>query len=225
MPTKTVAYLRVSTDKQADRGISLDAQRAKALAYAGLYDLELVEIIVDPGASAKTLDRPNLERALAMLKDGTAEALLVVKLDRLTRSVAQLGELLESHFSEGKAALLSVGEQIDTRSAAGRLVLNILASVSQWEREAIGERTATAMQHMASRGEYTGGEPPYGFQVGPDGEMLVPCPAEQATVELAKALHAELASLRGVARGLEARGIRSRTGRTFAPVQVKRMVG
>jgi DNA invertase Pin-like site-specific DNA recombinase len=60
-----------------------------------------------------------------------------------------------------------VGEQIDTRSAAGRLVLNVLASVSQWEREAIGERTATAMRYKAKRGEYTGGQTPYGRRVGP----------------------------------------------------------
>src|SRR5271155_4647643 len=129
MPTRTIAYLRVSTDKQADRGISLDAQRAKAHAYAQLYDLDLVEVIVDAGASAKTLDRPGLQRALAMLRDGNADAILVAKLDRLTRSVVHLGELVEDYFAAGKWALLSVGEQIDTRSAAGRLVLNILASV------------------------------------------------------------------------------------------------
>ena len=83
--------LRVSTDKQADRGVSLDAQRAKLKAYAELYELELVEIIVDAGQSAKSLDRPGLQRALAMLKEGEAEALLVVKLDRVTRSVVDLG--------------------------------------------------------------------------------------------------------------------------------------
>ena len=66
--TRTVAYLRVSTDKQADRGVSLEAQRAKVQAYAALYDLELVEIVVDAGASAKTLKREGLERSLAMLR-------------------------------------------------------------------------------------------------------------------------------------------------------------
>src|SRR3974377_1367514 len=123
MPTPTVAYLRVSTDKQADRGIRLDAQRAKAEAYAALYDLQLVEVVVDAGASAKTLDRPGLQRALAMLREGKATALLVAKLDRLTRSVVHLGMLLEDYFADGKLALLSVGEQIDTRSAAGPLGL------------------------------------------------------------------------------------------------------
>jgi DNA invertase Pin-like site-specific DNA recombinase len=225
MPTRTIAYLRVSTEKQADRGVSLEAQRAKAEAYAQLYDLELVEVIVDAGVSAKTLDRPGLQRALTLLRSGQAEALLVAKLDRLTRSVVHLGELLEEYFAGGKWALLSVGEQIDTRSAAGRLVLNILASVSQWEREAIGERTSTALQHKAARGEYTGGRAPFGYRVSADGTQLEPDPAEQSVIELARGLRERQASLREVAAVLEGRGMRSRTGRTFSPVQVARMVG
>jgi site-specific DNA recombinase len=66
MPTRTIAYLRVSREKQADRGVSLDAQRVKVTAYAELYDLELAEVIVDAGESAKHLDRPGLQRALGM---------------------------------------------------------------------------------------------------------------------------------------------------------------
>jgi len=61
VPTRTIAYLRVSTDKQADRGVSLDAQRAKVNAYAELYDLDLADVIVDAGESAKSLDRPGLQ--------------------------------------------------------------------------------------------------------------------------------------------------------------------
>jgi len=220
--TRTVAYLRVSTDKQADRGVSLDAQRAKVRAYAELYDLDLVEIIVDAGASAKTLDRPGLQRALGMLRRRDADALLVVKLDRLTRSVKHLGELVETTFAPGKAALLSVSEQIDTRSAAGRLVLNVLASVSQWEREAIGERTAAAMQHKAACGEFTGGYAPFGWRVL-DGR-LVPIEGEQHVIVEARRLRAAGLSLRAVARELDSAGLRSRKGRPLAAAQVQRMV-
>src|SRR5216684_1876071 len=105
--TRTIVYCRVSTDKQADRGVSLDAQQAKAKTYADLYDLNIVEVVIDAGVSAKTLDRPGLERALGLLKSGKAEALLVVKLDRLTRSVSDLGRLVEGYFGSGKWALLS----------------------------------------------------------------------------------------------------------------------
>jgi hypothetical protein len=136
-------------DRQASRPRSQPRRAAaKVAAYAELYDLELVEVVVDAGASAKTLDRPGLVRALGMLRrGGEAEALLVVKLDRLTRSVRDLGELVERHFAPGKAALLSVGEQIDTRGAAGRLVLNIREDASKyatWLSPRIGHLAITA---------------------------------------------------------------------------------
>lgn len=156
--TRVVAYLRVSTEQQADRGVSLEAQRSKAKAYADLYDLEIVEIVEDAGFSAKTLDRPGLVRVMAMLEVGEADGVLVVKLDRLTRSVRDLGALLDRYFVDGGKVLLSVSEQIDTRTAAGRLVLNILSSISQWEREVIGERTREALVYLREQGVRLGGE-------------------------------------------------------------------
>jgi len=223
--TRTVAYVRVSTDKQADRGVSLEAQEAKIRAYAELYGLELVEVIVDAGLSAKTLDRPGLSRALAMLRSGDAAALLVVKLDRLTRCVADLGTLVEDYFADPEGpALLSVSEQIDTRTAAGRLVLNVLGAVSQWEREAIGERTSAAMQHKAAKGEYIGGAPRFGYRLAGDGRTLESHEAEQAAIREARALRAAGLSLRAVAGRLEAAGFRTRTGGPFAAVQVARML-
>jgi site-specific DNA recombinase len=218
---KAVAYLRVSTEDQAARGVSLEAQRAKIAAYAGLYDLDLVAVVEDAGVSARTMDRPGLQRALAMLARGEAQALIVLKLDRLTRSVRDLGELLEGPFA--RAALLSVGEQIDTRTAAGRLVLNVLASVAQWERETIGERTATAMAHKKTKGERVGAVP-YGYGLGADGHALVPVAAEQAVIAEARRLKASGLALRAIAAELERAGMVARNGRRFEAAQVQRMV-
>ena len=204
--------------------MSLDAQREKIGAYAALYELVITEVVVDAGVSASSLDRPGLNRALDMLRRGAATALIVVKLDRLTRSVRDLGELVERYFADGRAALLSVSEQVDTRTAAGRLVLNVLGSVSQWEREAIGERTSAAMQYKASCGEFTGGRAPYGYRVGDDGVHLLPVRAELKVVERVKALHDGGLSLRAVARRLDESGVRNRHGRPFAHVQVRRML-
>lgn len=210
--TRAVAYLRVSTEKQADFGVSLDAQRAKVQLYADLYELDIVEVIVDAGASAKTLERDGLQRALAMLDAGQADALLVCKLDRLTRSVRDLGTLLDGWFGRKDGpALLSVQEQVDTRTAGGRLVLNVLMSVAQWERETIGERTASAMAHMKSEGEYTGGRAPYGWQADAEGK-LHPVPTEQAAIVLAQQLHGEGHSLRRVGALLTEAGHLSRSG-------------
>lgn len=222
--TRTIAYLRVSTSKQADHGVSLDAQRAKVEAYASLYDLDLLDVLVDAGASAKTLDRPALRDALARLDAGEADALLVVKLDRLTRSVRDLGSLVERYFAPGKATLLSVGEQIDTRSAAGRLVLNVLMSVAQWEREAIGERTATALAHKRSNGEKTGGDVPYGWRLDDDGKHLAPHDAEQTILRAARDLREAGLSLRKIGAELEAEGLLPRNGRRWHPQSVKQLL-
>ena len=221
--TRAVGYVRVSTDKQADDGVSLEAQEVKLRAYAELYDIELVTIIVDAGVSAKSLERPGLARAFGMLEAGQADALLVAKLDRLTRSVSDLGWLVEAERVGGRWTLLSVADSIDTRSAAGRLVLNVLGSVSQWERETIAERTSAAMQHKRSRGEYLGGKgAPYGYTSTPSG--IVQDKAEQRIIRAARRLHKGGRSLRGVAAELERRGMLSRSGRPFAAVQVQRMV-
>ena len=216
--TKAIGYIRVSTDKQADQGVSLEAQKAKIEAYAMLYDLEMVDYVIETG-SAKDTHRDGLQEALGALTSGKAEALIVVKLDRLTRSVADLGRLVETYFQ--KHALLSVGEQIDTRSAAGRLVLNVLASVSQWEREVIGERTSAAMQHMKAQGQYTGGKPPYGFQVV-NGE-LIENESEQAVLVLTRKYREKGMSLRKIAQALSEAGLQTRNGKAFAPGSIGRM--
>jgi len=219
--TRAIAYVRVSTDKQADRGVSLEAQEAKIRAYASVYDLDLVDVVVDAGASAKTLDRPGLSRVLSAVKRGEVDAVVVMKLDRLTRSVADLGTLVDRYFQ--RCGLLSVSEQIDTRTAAGRLVLNVLGSVAQWEREAIGERTAVAMKHKAEKGERVGAVP-YGFALAADGVALVEVEAEQAVIGEARTLRAAGMSLRAVAAELTRRGFLARAGRPFAAEQVRRMV-
>src|SRR5262245_24628947 len=115
-----IGYTRVSTDEQADKGLSLGAQRAKIEAYCALYDLELVELIEDGGASGKTLKREGLQRALKMLRKGAANGLVIAKLDRLTRSVVDGGTLFAEYFGEKGFELLSVADHIDTRTAAGR---------------------------------------------------------------------------------------------------------
>ena len=105
--------------------------------------------------------------------------MVVAKLDRLTRSVRDLGALIEGPFA--KAALLSVGEQIDTRSAGGRLVLHVLGSVAQWERETIGERVTAALAHLKAQGRRAGCVP-YGKRVIAGTKQLEDDPAEQAVI-------------------------------------------
>ncbi len=206
------AYARVSTVEQAEGGISLDAQIAKMGAYAGLYDLEIIETILDPGESGKTLNRPGLRRALALLKSGKADGLLIVKLDRLTRSIADWQDLIDGYFGErGGKQLLSVNDSIDTRTAAGRLVLAILVTVAQWERETIGERTRDALQHKIRNGQRVG-KVRFVYDLAADGATLVDNPAEQRIVALMRDLRAAGRTLREIAAELTERNIPTKEG-------------
>src|SRR6202049_5002658 len=174
---KTIGYVRVSTDKQADQGVSLEAQAEKIRAMAVVHNAELIDIIVDGGESAKTLNRPGMARLLALVDSGKVQAVIIAKLDRLTRSVKDLCTLLE-RFERRGVALVSVAESLDTGSAAGRLVLNIMTAVSQWEREAIGERTRDAMSHKRTNGERVGNIA-FGYRLGSDGVHVEPDEVEQ----------------------------------------------
>jgi DNA invertase Pin-like site-specific DNA recombinase len=205
---KAIGYIRVSTNEQANQGVSLDNQRAKIAAYAVCKDLDLVEIVEDAGKSAKNLNRDGIQRVMEMLRAGEVSALIIYKLDRLTRSVKDLGYLIEAIEKAG-ADLMSVNDSIDTSTAAGRLVLNVMASVSQWEREAIGERTTEALSHKKAVGQVYG-EVPYGYRR--EGDDLVKDDQEQENIGDMKALKSKGYSLRAICRELESRGIRTKKG-------------
>jgi DNA invertase Pin-like site-specific DNA recombinase len=221
---KAIGYVRVSTEEQASSGVSLAAQADKVRAYAALYEIELVDVVEDAGQSAKTLGRPGLQLALEAIRDGAADALIVAKLDRLTRSVVDLSTLIHEYFGDRAkhpASLLSVGDQVDTRSAAGRLVLNILMSVSEWEREAIGERTKTALRYKMEQGAHIGAVP-YGFER--DGTRLAAVEEEAEIIDRIRRLRAEGASLRDIAEALNGDGIRTKRGSAWAANTVKRVL-
>src|SRR6202165_807299 len=140
----------------------------------------VIELIVDGGESAKDLKRPGMERLLALVEERKVDTVIIAKLDRLTRSVKDLAALFE-RFQRRGVSLVSVAESLDTGSAAGRLVINIMTAVSQWEREAIGERTRDAMRHKKSNGERVGNIA-YGFRLGANGRQLEPDPQEQTVL-------------------------------------------
>src|SRR5262249_18269207 len=156
---------------------SLDAQAAKIRAMAVVQGVELVDVLIDAGESAKSLQRPGMARLLALVEARAIDTVIIAKLDRLTRSVADLAELLK-RFERRGVSLVSVADALDTRSAAGRLVLNIMVSVSQWEREAIGERTKDALRHKRATGQRVG-TLPYGARLAADGVQLVADADEQ----------------------------------------------
>lgn len=227
--TRVVGYIRVSTDGQADNGHSLDVQRAKLEAYAFAHDVDLVGIEVDRGESAKTLDRPGLQAALDQLDRGEADGLLVAKLDRLTRSVRDLGWLVEPKRFGEAWALLSVADSIDTRTPGGRLMLNVLISVAQWEREVIAERTSHSLQHVIREQGAKLGRAPYGWtrtnEIDQHGRrILVEVPEEQATLARAIELRGEGLTWRDVAAALTTEGHKTKRGGRWLDNTVRRIV-
>ena len=218
--TKAIGYVRVSTQEQATHGYSLDAQIDKIKAYASLYDIDLIDIVIDGGVSAKSLNREGLQNVLQMLDSDKADAVIIFKLDRLTRSVTDWNTLIADYFT--KHALLSVSDQIDTRTAAGRLCLNVLMSVAQWEREAIGERTSTALRQKQSQGQHVG-SPAYGYEMLD--KQLVKVASEYEAIALVKEMKANGCTLQQIADELNAQNIKTKRGGSWYPTTVKNILG
>lgn len=217
-----IGYVRVSTDRQADQGASLEAQAARIQAMAIVQNAELVDVVVDGGESAKSMNRPGLRRVLALVESGNVDTVIVAKLDRLTRNVKDLCELLELFERKG-VALVSVAESLDTGSAAGRLVITIMGAVSQWEREAIGERTREVLRYKRDCGERVGNIH-YGFRLAPDCKHVEPNPEEQAVLTTIRQLRTRHRSLREIAAALNDSGSRTRRGSAWRHEYVKSLI-
>jgi len=218
---KITGYIRVSTEEQANSGISLEAQKAKIRGYAELYELDLVEIIEDRGASGKNLKRDGIQKALEMIRNGESQGILVAKLDRLTRSIVDMNNLIKNYFgehSDHQGTLFSVADQVDTRTASGRLVLNVLMSVAQWERETIGERTKEALAHKKAKGERLG-TPAMGTRII-DGKA-VEDHEEIRTLRYIVELRESGLSLRAIARRLNDERITTKRGKKWKAQSVK----
>jgi site-specific DNA recombinase len=207
---KAIGYIRVSTDKQAEHGVSLDAQCEKIKAMAIVREVELTEMIIDAGESAKSLNRTGMARLLELVNGRKIDTVIITKLDRLTRSVRDLADLLEL-FEKRGVSLISVNESLDTATAAGRLVLNVMASVSQWEREAIGERTRDAMRHKKANGERVG-TISFGYRLAPDGLHVEPEPIEQEILYRIRELREAGFTLDAIATELTTQGFTTRRG-------------
>jgi DNA invertase Pin-like site-specific DNA recombinase len=205
---KAVGYVRVSTDEQAREGISLNNQKAKIEAYCNLNDLELIEIIKDAGKSGKDLNRPGIQTVIERIKRREIDAVVVYRLDRVSRRVKDTLTLLDL-IDKKSIAFHSVMEKIDTQSATGRFFLNIVASMAQWERDTIAERTKDALRSKIARCECVGSVR-YGFRLAEDGKTLVENPKEQEAIRLITELQSKGYTLRAICAELEQKGYRSR---------------
>jgi DNA invertase Pin-like site-specific DNA recombinase len=160
---RVILYTRVSTDEQVESGLSLEAQRAELEAEAARRGWTDLEVIEDPGHSGATIDRPGLRRALELLEAGEAGVLMVAKLDRLTRTIAGFGQVMEAAERQGWAVVIleldGLGGQVDMTTPMGEFIAGLMALLARLERRMIAQRTRDAARAKRARGERTGREP------------------------------------------------------------------
>jgi DNA invertase Pin-like site-specific DNA recombinase len=155
---RVIGYVRVSTDEQAVSGAGLEAQRQAIMAECKRRGWQLVEVIEDAGWSAKDLRRPGIKAALETLESGDAKALVVAKLDRLSRSLLDFAGLMAKAQRQGWG-VIALDVQVDTSTASGEAMANMLATFAQFERRLIGQRTREALAIKKANGVRLGRPP------------------------------------------------------------------
>ena len=217
---RLIAYARVSTADQQ----TIENQVEKIQAYCDLHDHELVEVFQDQGVSAKDTDRPGLKRALRSATSKEVDGLVITKLDRLSRSIRDWDEIC-STFNRREKALLSVYDFIDTSTAKGRMVINLFATIAQWEREEISERTKTSMDYLRRQGRRIVLHARYGYKINPENtSIVIPCSEEQGVLAKIQDLSNEGLSYAAIADRLNECGHSNRAGNPFSKAGVWRLV-
>lgn len=166
---KVAAYVRVSTEEQAQTGYSIAAQIEKLEAMCKAQDWEMLPVYVDDGYSGKNLERPAVQRLLADARKRKFTLILVYKLDRFSRRLSDLVSLGEELERIG-IGLRSMTEPFDTTYPAGKLLFNMLGSFAQFERELIGERTRLGLRRRLREGKWNC-RPTFGYAMGKDGRL------------------------------------------------------
>ncbi len=214
---KSIGYVRCSTQEQVDSGLGLDVQAERIRAYCSMRGLDLLDIIIDAGVSGgKPLaKREGGQRLLAAMKAKQAEAVVMLKLDRMFRNAGDCLTVTDKWERSGISLHVVDlgGNAIDTTSAAGRFMLVVLAGAAEMERNLTRERTRSAMAVKRATGQRVGAVP-YGFDVGGDGFTLIGNSAEQAVIRNIRVMRKGGASFRRIAEELTRQGVPTKTGKS-----------
>jgi site-specific DNA recombinase len=211
-------YTRKSSAEGLDQAFSsLDAQREAAAAYLASQQAAgwrlLPQRYDDGSCTGSNLDRPALQQLLQDIATGTIDCVLVYKVDRLSRSLVDFARLMEL-FARHHVAFVSVTQQFNTATSMGRLVLHLLLSFAQFERELIAERTRDKIAAARRKGKWAGGMPLLGYDVAPHGSQLHVNAEEAARVRAIFTLYLEYQAVRPLLRELDRRGWRTKAWRT-----------
>ena len=219
-----VGYARASADEHADNGHDLATQGERIRSYARALGLPLRDIVCDDGDPGVALERPGLQKLLGGVRSGEVGVVVVARLDRLSRSLRQILDLQLDEFEPRDVALVSVAEQFDTSTPAGRLFFQVVGSFAEFERDLLTRRVADGRREKARRGGYAGGAPPLGYRAFRGTGVLVIDEEAAATVRRVFALEAEGLSRRAIAERLNAERRTTAEGKAFTHVQVGRIL-
>lgn len=172
---KAALYIRVSTDAQAEEGYSIEAQTEKLKAQCLIKGIDDYELYVDGGWSGSNLQRPEMQRMMEDIRAGRISAVMVYKLDRISRSQKDTLYLIEDVLIPNNVEFVSLNENLDTSTSYGRAMIGILSAFAQLERENIHERTGMGMLERVKAGYWRGGgKIPYGYDYDREAGILVP---------------------------------------------------
>lgn len=225
-PKRCAVYCRVSSDERLDQSFnSIDAQKEAGHAFIKSQTHEgwiaVADDYDDGGFSGGNMERPALKRLLADIEAGRIDIVVVYKIDRLSRSLADFARMVEV-FDRCGVSFSAVTQQINSATSMGRLMLNVLLSFAQFEREVTGERIRDKIAASKAKGMWMGGPLPLGYDV--QNRLLIVNEAEAAVVRRIFADFARDRSTTHMVRNYAAEGIRTKTGRTFCKQSIYKLL-
>jgi site-specific DNA recombinase len=219
---KKVLHCAIYTRKSHEEGLeqefnSLDAQRESAEAYIESQKLlgwkALPDRYDDGGYSGGTMERPALQRLLADIDAGKVDVIVVYKIDRLSRALLDFTKMIDM-FNDREVCFVSVTQQISTTDSTGRMMLNVLMTFAQYEREVITERIRDKVAAAKRRGKYCGGVPILGYDVDRESKKIIVNPEEAKVVQYIFRRFIQLGSAKSMGRELNEQGYRTKSWTT-----------
>jgi len=222
---ETAIYVRVSTEEQAQEGFSIRAQEQKLKDYTKIKDWSIYKLYMDEGISGKNLvDRPAMQEMIADIQKGAVKNVLVFKIDRLTRSTADLIYLVDL-FNQHDCAFNSLTESIDTGTASGRMFLKIIGIFAEFERENIIERITVGIERKVREGYNIGGQASYGYD-RPKNQKVQTINQQEAAIvrEIFDMYVMQGVSITDIARRLNVRKIPTKMDVTWENTNIRRLL-